>query len=95
VSIRRTPDGGLFLRAHRLCLYVRAHRAGLVLTWTDMEAAVPCLRARARGWGGVLRECKYPAGHRGPHRTAALSVQWAGRLTDEELDRAEELRHRV
>jgi hypothetical protein len=38
MSIRRTPDGGLFVRAHRLCLYVRAHRGGVVLTWRMLDA---------------------------------------------------------
>lgn len=41
---------------------------------------------------GVLRNCKYDAGHRGPHRDAEGHVQWAGKLTDEELTRAAELR---
>lgn len=53
----------------------------------------PCPQAWHGGLHvGILRDCKYVAGHRGPHRDLALSVQWGGKLTDEELARAHELR---
>lgn len=41
---------------------------------------------------GLLRECRYDAGHRGVHRNAAGDLSWSGKLTDAEHAMAESLR---
>lgn len=41
---------------------------------------------------GLLRECRYQAGHHGWHRDATGNLAWGGNLTDEERGLAEALR---
>ncbi|WP_458838792.1 hypothetical protein [Leucobacter sp. HY1910] len=40
----------------------------------------------------VLTECKFPAGHRGAHRSVDGKVSWTGKLSDDEMAFAEVLR---
>lgn len=44
---------------------------------------------------GALTECRYPAGHRGPHRSAAGYETWDRSLTHPEEEFAQELRARI
>jgi hypothetical protein len=55
--------------------------------------APPCPQAWHMGLpAGVLRECRYTAGHRGWHRDVSDELQWGGKLTEDERARADQLR---
>ena len=43
----------------------------------------------------LLIECRFHAGHRGQHRNEDSTLSWSGKLTDEELALAEQLRRRA
>lgn len=52
-----------------------------------------CPQAWHGGLGlGLLLECKYAEKHRGKHRNETADLEWSGKLTAEEMARAEELR---
>lgn len=56
---------------------------------------LPCPQAWHGGLPvGILHECKYSAKHRGVHRNAAGNLEWTGKLTEEEMALADELRRR-
>jgi hypothetical protein len=59
----------------------------------ELTAAEPCPQAWHGGLpAGLLRDCKYVAGHRGAHRDLSGDLSWSGKLTDEELALAEKIR---
>lgn len=63
----------------------------------EVEEATPCPQAWHGGLAAdlpvkLLVECRLDAGHRGWHRNADGTMQWGGKLTDEELAVAAELR---
>jgi hypothetical protein len=58
-----------------------------------VSAPTPCPQAWHGGLPvGLLRDCKYVAGHRGWHRDLSGDLQWGGKLTEEELATANALR---
>lgn len=62
-------------------------------TELELHLVPPCPQAWHMGLStGLLRECRYLTGHRGKHRTADGRLEWYGKLTEEELALAAQLR---